>query len=152
MEKQLLNPKEIHDLEPNIKPIYDGGVFYSYAKHTNNPRRLLLSYLIYFYKRRESFINIKLKDINFDEEKPVLRTESQRFVFDKIVIACGALSKKFTNDLFENIPLDTERGYHIHFKDCENLISRPVVYSNRGFGMTPMEQGLELLVLLNLEV
>ena len=33
VKQQLLNPKEIHDLEPNIKPIYDGGVFYSYAKH-----------------------------------------------------------------------------------------------------------------------
>ena len=31
VKQQLLNPKEIHDLEPNIKPIYDGGVFYSYA-------------------------------------------------------------------------------------------------------------------------
>ena len=53
--------------------------------------------------------------------------------------------KKLTNDLFENISLDTERGYHIHFKDCEHLISRPVVFSNRGFGMTPMEQGLRVV-------
>ena len=69
VRQQLLNPKEIHDLEPNIKPIYDGGVFYSYAKHTNNPRRLHSSCLIYFYKKGENFINIKLKDINFDEDK-----------------------------------------------------------------------------------
>ena len=40
----------------------------------------------------------------------------------------GALSKKLTNDLFENVPLDTERGYHIHFKGHEHLISRPVVF------------------------
>ena len=41
--------------------------------------------------------------------------------------------------------LDTERGYHIHFKDCDHLISRPVVFQNRGFGMTPMEQGLRVV-------
>ena len=98
-----------------------------------------------FLEKGGKFNKYQIKDINFDEEKPVLRTESQRFVFDKIVIACGALSKKLTNDLFENIPLDTERGYHIHFKDCEHLISRPVVFSNRGFGMTPMEQGLRVV-------
>ena len=41
--------------------------------------------------------------------------------------------------------MDTERGYHIHFKGCDNLISRPVVYQNRGFGMTPMDQGLRVV-------
>ena len=53
--------------------------------------------------------------------------------------------KKLTDKLHESIPLDTERGYHVHFKDLDYLISRPVVYSNRGFGMTPMEQGLRVV-------
>ncbi len=64
---------------------------------------------------------------------------------DKLIIACGAFSKKLTDKLHENIPLDTERGYHIHFKGCDHLISRPVVFQNRGFGMTPMEQGLRVV-------
>ena len=74
-----------------------------------------------------------------------LRTETQRFIFDKLVIACGAFSKRLTDKLHENIPLDTERGYHVHFKDYDHLISRPIVYANRGFGMTPMEQGLRVV-------
>ena len=75
----------------------------------------------------------------------MLRTETQRFILDKLVIACGAFSKKLTDQLHEDIPLDTERGYHVHFNNCDHLISRPVVYSNRGFGMTPMEQGLRVV-------
>ena len=42
VEQQILTPKEIHDLEPNIKPFYYGGVFYSYARHTRNPKKVLL--------------------------------------------------------------------------------------------------------------
>ena len=61
------------------------------------------------------------------------------------MICCGAFSKKLTDKLHENIPLDTERGYHIHFKGFDHLISRPVVFQNRGFGMTPMEQGLRVV-------
>ena len=38
--------------------------------------------------------------------------------------------------------MDTERGYHIHFKGMDHLISRPVIFLDRGFGMTPMNQGL----------
>ena len=56
-------------------------------------------------------------------------------------VRASAFSKKLTDKLDEKIPLDTERGYHVHFKNCENLISRPVVFSNRGFGMTPMDVG-----------
>jgi glycine/D-amino acid oxidase-like deaminating enzyme len=44
--------------------------------------------------------------------------------------------------LGENIPLDTERGYHVHFKGKDHLINRPVIFLDRGFGMTPMNQGL----------
>ena len=50
-----------------------------------------------------------------------------------------------TDKLSEKIPLDTERGYHVHFKGYDHLITRPVVYSNRGFGMSPMDQGLRVV-------
>ena len=50
--------------------------------------------------------------------------------------------KKLTDQLGEKIPLDTERGYHVHFKGMDKLISRPVIFLDRGFGMTPMNQGL----------
>ena len=145
VKQKLINPKEIHDLEPNIKPIYDGGVFYEYAKHTTNPKKVLLKLFDLFIQKGGKFLKHDIKNLNFDEDKPVIRTETQRFIFDKVVIACGAFSKKFTKDLYENIPLDTERGYHIHYKGYQHLISRPVVFSNRGFGMTPMEQGLRVV-------
>tara|TARA_B100000686_G_C16776734_1_gene968964 strand:+ start:761 stop:2005 length:1245 start_codon:yes stop_codon:yes gene_type:complete len=145
VKQQLVNPKEIHDLEPNLKPFYHGGVFYDYARHARNPKKILIKLFKNFLDKGGKFLKINIKDINFDENKPVLRSESQRFIFDKLVITCGAFSKKLTDQLHEQIPLDTERGYHIHFKDSEHLISRPVVYSNRGFGMTPMEQGLRVV-------
>jgi len=145
IKQQLLNPKEIHDLEPNIKPFYHGGVYYDYARHAKNPKKILIKLFENFIEKGGKFLKLNIKNIDFDGEKPVLRSETQRFIFDKLVIACGAFSKKLTDMLHENIPLDTERGYHVHFKNCEHLISRPVVYANRGFGMTPMEQGLRVV-------
>ena len=144
-EQQLLNKHEIHDLEPNIKKIYHAGVFYKRARHAKNPGKIWVRLFENFLKKGGKFLRLDIKDLNFDESKPVIRSETQRFIFDKLVIACGAFSKKLTDKLHENIPLDTERGYHIHFKDCEHLISRPVVFQNRGFGMTPMDQGLRVV-------
>ena len=67
---------------------------------------------------------------------------SKKYNFEKTVIASGAFSKKLTDQLGEKIPLDTERGYHVHFKKMDHLISRPVIFLDRGFGLTPMNQGL----------
>ena len=145
VDHQILSPKEIHDLEPNIKPIYHGGVFYNYARHARNPKKILIKLLENFIQKGGKFLKLNVQELNFDDNKPVIRSEVQRFIFDKLVITCGAFSKQLTDKLHENIPLDTERGYHIHFKDYDHLISRPVVHANYGFGMTPMEQGLRVV-------
>jgi D-hydroxyproline dehydrogenase len=145
VDQQVVTPKEIHDLEPNIKPFYHGGVYYRYGRHARNPKKILLKLFELFLKKGGKFLKINVKDISFDEEKPIVKTENQNFVFDKIVIACGAFSKKLTDNLDEKIPLDTERGYHVHFKGCDHLLNRPVIFQNRGFGITPMEQGLRVV-------
>jgi glycine/D-amino acid oxidase-like deaminating enzyme len=145
VDQQVVTPKEIHDLEPNIKPIYHGGVYYQYGRHARNPKKILLKLYDLFLKKGGKFLKMNIKDINFNDEKPVIKAETQSFLFDKIVIACGSFSKKLTDNLDEKIPLDTERGYHVHFKDCDHLLSRPVIFQNRGFGITPMEQGLRVV-------
>ncbi len=145
VDQQEVTPKEIHDLEPNIKPIYHGGVYYQYGRHARNPKKILLKLYDLFLKKGGKFLKMNIKDINFDDEKPIIKAETQSFLFDKIVIACGSFSKKLTDNLDEKIPLDTERGYHVHFKDCDHLLSRPVIFQNRGFGITPMEQGLRVV-------
>ena len=145
IEQKILSPKEIHDLEPNIKPFYHGGVFYPQARHARNPKKIVLKLLERFIEKGGKFLKLNVKDIKFDGEIPILETEAQKFIFDKVIIACGAFSKRLTDNLDEKIPLDTERGYHIHYKGFDHLLKRPVVFANRGFGITPMEQGLRVV-------
>ena len=145
IKQKILNKKEVHDLEPNIKPFYSGGVFYEYARHAKNPKKIAQKLFKKFLDNGGKFEKIYIKDINFENKKPILITDNSKLKFDKLVIACGAFSKKLTDKLKEKIPLDTERGYHIHFKNYSHLVSRPVVWADRGFGVTPMEQGLRVV-------
>ena len=146
VKQQLVNKHEIHDLEPHIQNFYHAGVFYPYARHARNPKKILLKFFELFLKKGGKFKKENIENIEFNnEERPIFKTEITRHPFDKIVIACGAFSKKLTDNLGEKIPLDTERGYHVHFKNCDHLLSRPVIFSNRGFGITPMEQGLRVV-------
>ena len=146
VEQQLLTPFEIHDLEPHIRKIYYGGVLYPGARHARNPKKILLKLLDLYLKKGGHFKKQNVETISFmSDNKPVVKTSSNSFTFDKAVIACGAFSKKLTDQMKEKIPLDTERGYHVHFKNHDHLLSRPVIFLNRGFGITPMEQGLRVV-------
>ena len=146
VKQQLLSPHEIHDLEPHIKKIYHGGILYPDARHARNPKKILLKLIDLFIKKGGKLEKKNISSISFTaDNKPVIKTDINFYTFDKAVIACGAFSKKLTDSLNEKIPLDTERGYHIHFKNYDHLLSRPVIFQNRGFGITPMEQGLRVV-------
>ena len=143
IEQKLLSQKEVLDLEPNLSPAFDAGVIYESAMHAKDPHGILKEIFKLFLKKGGKFIkeNInQLKQISEDETS--IKSESKEYKFEKTVIASGAFSKSLTDQLGENIPLDTERGYHVHFKNMSHLISRPVIFLDRGFGMTPMNQGL----------
>ena len=37
VKQKLLTTREILDLEPNLKPVFDGGAYYDYAYHAKDP-------------------------------------------------------------------------------------------------------------------
>jgi|TARA_B110000438_G_scaffold257411_1_gene265477 D-amino-acid dehydrogenase len=146
VKQNILTPHEIHDLEPHIKKIYHAGILYPNARHARNPKKILLKLFDLFLKKGGNFKNENVETINFSpENKPIVKTNLNNYTFDKAVITCGAFSKKLTDQVNEKIPLDTERGYHVHFKGHDHLLSRPIIFLNRGFGITPMEQGLRVV-------
>jgi len=143
IEQKLLTQKQILELEPNLKPVFDAGVIYETAMHARDPHGILKEIFKLFLNKGGKFIQENITEIKqIGENQTIIKSENEEYKFEKSVIASGAFSKNLTDQLGENIPLDTERGYHVHFKGMENLISRPVIFLDRGFGMTPMNQGL----------
>jgi D-amino-acid dehydrogenase len=143
IEQKLLTQKEIIELEPNLNPVFDAGVIYESAMHARDPHGILKEIFRLFLKKGGKFIQENIISLKQDKiNQTVMKSEKSEYVFEKSVIASGAFSKNLTDQLGEKIPLDTERGYHVHFKNMDHLISRPVIFLDRGFGMTPMNQGL----------
>ena len=143
IEQKLLTQKEILDLEPNLNPVFDAGVIYESAMHARDPHGILKKIFRLFISKggkfiQENIVNLKQSRVN----QTIIKSVNKEYVFEKSVIASGAFSKNLTDQLGEKIPLDTERGYHVHFKDMDHLISRPVIFLDKGFGLTPMNQGL----------
>ncbi len=143
IDQKLLTKEEILKLEPNLNPVFDAGLIYETAMHARSPHGILKEIFKLFLNKGGKFIQENVKSINQNtSNETIIKSENQTYTFEKSVIASGAHSKRFTDQLGENIPLDTERGYHVHFKNKDKLISRPVIFLDRGFGMTPMNDGL----------
>ena len=127
-----------------MKPVFDAGVIYESAMHARDPHGILKKIFELFLKKGGKFVQEDIKSLEQkNQNQTVIKSENSEYIFEKSVIASGAFSKIFTDQLGEKIPLDTERGYHVHFKGMDKLISRPVIFLDRGFGMTPMNQGLK---------
>jgi D-amino-acid dehydrogenase len=143
VKQTLISKKEISDLEPNLQPIFDAGVLFDYAWHARDPYAISKRLFDLYIKKGGKFIKENVTQINqTSSNETSIKTEDKEYIFEKTVIACGAFSKKLTDQLGENIPLDTERGYHVHFKDMDHLLARAVINLDRGFGLTPMNQGM----------
>ena len=143
VKQKILSRDEILELEPKLNPVFDAGAFYDYAYHARDPHGILKNIFKLFKDKGGNFVRSEVKNIKqISQNETEIYSENNTYKFEKSIIACGAFSKKLTDQLGENIPLDTERGYHVHFEGMDHLIKRPVIFLDRGFGMTPMNQGL----------
>ena len=61
---------------------------------------------------------------------------------DDIVLATGVWSKPLMAKLGLNVPLESERGYHVIFEDATGGPSRPIMIASGKFVATPMAQGV----------
>ena len=138
-----LTKAEIGDLEPHLNPIYECGLFFENAQHLLNPLDLLQRMGTSVMANGGQIITNKalaIERISADRLKVQLQDAS--LSSHKVVVAAGAWSKHLAQQVGDNLPLDTEQGYHLMYSGAEHLLKRPVGWADVGFYMTPMNEGL----------
>ena len=140
---EVINKNEINDIEPNINNIFYKGALFHGSYFAKNPKKISQKLLQLFIDKGGEFRKEKIKDITISESKGVqIHSSANNYTFDRIVVCAGAWSNKLTNKLGENVPLASERGYHIMYPHPENSISRPIAWQERGVYFTPMQDGI----------
>jgi D-amino-acid dehydrogenase len=76
-------------------------------------------------------------------DKVEIVTGKSSVTYDKIIICAGVWSKKIAGLIGDNVPIESERGYHISYNDY-NPIKHPVAWQERGTYFTPMNNGLRV--------
>ena len=137
-----LNKDEVKELEPNIADVYYSGQVFTGSRHTTNPLAISNKIFDKFIELGGIYINQHVKNLIQNEKNIELLMEDKKIKFDKIIICAGAWSNQIANMIGDKFPLDTERGYHILFETNEKLINRPVAWSESGFYLIQIHNGV----------
>ena len=137
-----LNKKEIHDLEPNLAPVYYAGQLFVGSRHTTNPLAISKKIFETFLAKEGKYIQENVKNVLQKNNSVEILLDSKKIEFDEMILCAGAWSNSIANMVGENFPLDTERGYHVLFETDKKLINRPVAWSESGFYLIQIEDGV----------
>ena len=137
-----LNKDEVKELEPNIADVYYAGQVFIGSRHTTNPLAISNKIFDKFIELGGIYINQNVKNLKQNEKNIEIFMEDKKIKFDKIIVCAGAWSNQIANMLGDKFPLDTERGYHILFETNEKLINRPVAWSESGFYLIQIHNGV----------
>lgn len=142
VRQESLSAPEVRQLEPHLKA--EGpGVFFPDAVHVTDPGKLMAHLAAAVEARGVRILRGRITAV--DAGPPLrLSGDGVALAADRLVIAAGAFSKPLAAMAGDQVPLETERGYHIEFPMETPRLSRPVSPADVGFYMTPMEGRLRV--------
>ena len=140
-----ISSREIKDIEPNLNKNFYRGILFKGSKFTTNPLKFVNKIYEEFLKNNGKFFNKKIIKIKNEENEIIIQDNlNDSYKFDKLIICTGSFSNKLTKMLDETFPMISERGYHLMYNNCKNIISRPISVVNQGIYYIPMEEGLRV--------
>lgn len=137
-----LDAKAIHDLEPNLAPLFHKGVMFRDAYTFSSPKLLAFLLAETIQRLGGRFMGGEAAGLAAIENGIQVRVAGETIKADHVVVAAGSWSGALANEIGDRPLLDTERGYHVLFPSAGSLLTRPVCYPEHGFYMTPMADGL----------
>ncbi|WP_175695817.1 NAD(P)/FAD-dependent oxidoreductase [Burkholderia ambifaria] len=137
-----LDADAIRRLEPALAPIFTRGVLFHGSWHFSDPCGFLDALFAHLATGGATLERAQVERIEPVGDGVAVDAGGAAGLFDHVVIAAGARSRAFAAACGDTVPLDTERGYHVQFAAHERIVTRPVGWAERGFYMTPLDEGL----------
>ena len=138
---KTLSKNKILDLEPSLAPVFFNGQIFIGSRHTTNPSMISKRIFETFINNGGEFIQSHVDDLIVEDGSVNVNLNNNNHKFEKVIICAGAWSNNLSKKIGESFPLDTERGYHVMFNN-HGLINRPVGWSQSGFYLVQLEEGL----------
>ncbi|WP_338474952.1 FAD-dependent oxidoreductase [Pseudomonas khavaziana] len=135
----------VRTVAPQLSDAIQGGLFFPSTGHFLDPYTLVGELVNAAKAEGVQFLQQRVLDGRLDDSGVSLMTDQGVVTARQVLIACGAHSAKLTAALTgKQVPLDTERGYHLMLPHEHQRLPFAVTSLERKFIMTPMTGGLRL--------
>jgi D-amino-acid dehydrogenase len=149
MEFEIVDGDRARALAPGLSDRIVRGVYYPHGMHTINPYKVVATLAERFAADGGTILRGRVRGFGRDRANGVNRVTSVEIIdrslpAGAVVIAAGRASGELTRLLGFNAPLVAERGYHVMLAPDNVRFDLPVSPAERGFVITPMEEGLRV--------
>ena len=142
---QPLALADIQDIFPGIASSVTRGMVIPGNGHTTNPGRLCAALLQAFLDAGGAIGHERVQKMwRSDGGWRLMTTSGQLRQTRRVVVAAGAWSHRLLKPLGVDVPLESERGYHVVLPDPSVKLAMPILHKTGYFGMNSMEMGMRL--------
>jgi D-amino-acid dehydrogenase len=141
----VLDQKALHDIVPALSSDLACAVYQPQHGYVVDPRALVVKLVDHFLATGGALVTGRAQRIVRNGSGLAIVLDDGRTIEgDRIVVAAGAWSKTLLAGLGITVPLETQRGYHLHLPRPSVELPMPVSFSDSKFYATPMADGLRL--------
>ncbi|MGD8710674.1 MAG: FAD-dependent oxidoreductase [Ectothiorhodospiraceae bacterium] len=144
VDSRILGRNDVRTLIPGIADHVVGGVLYPDCWMCTDPQALVQGMARDFVESGGVLQRTAARRIQAAPGRVCVATEDDPVEAEHVVVAAGAHSRALSRSLGDDVPLDTERGYHVMMPGAELLPPMPVMSGEYKFVATPMDGGLRL--------
>lgn len=141
---QWKSPEDVLALAPELKKNIAGGIYVADSGHVADPMQSCRGLFDAFNLSGGKFIRQEVHDIAPGEGPVRLTLSGDSLHAQTVVIAAGAWSRKLAAVTGFDVPLDTERGYHVMADGWRGNFEMPIASLERMTIMTPLDAGLRI--------
>ncbi len=136
---------EIERLQPGLAPQFRHAMFSPDGLQVSDPYDFTRAIFDLVIARGASLRKGEAERIDAVGESTIVTLENgDKIDADKVVIACGAWSKKLAATLGNIVPLETERGYNTTLPADAFNVTRQLYFNDHGFVVTPLSSGIRV--------
>lgn len=131
----------IDRLEPALAGRFARAVFHPDCHHVGDPQVYVRALGEHLLNQGAACVTEEVLGFEMQGDRVrAVRTPSGAMTADTVVVAAGAWSRKLASMLGCNIPLDTERGYHVMLdvSACKTRLHHPLYWAEKSIVIAPM--------------
>lgn len=130
--------------EPGIGQGFCGALHWQDPKSISDPGALTKGYARLFEDGGGTLLTGDAATLSADGDAWTVQTSAGKISAKEVVVALGPWSDTVFAPLGYRIPLRAKRGYHMHYQPMQTMLSVPVVDTEEGYVIAPMQGRLRL--------